>query len=126
MDVFEDRAGFESSAKVLSLIEAKGSDGCISAMTVPILWFLAEKSRFKTDSKKIVNDIIKGLFIISLDSTILNRAFESNLDDFEDAIQLYSAIKGGCATIITRNKKDFRNPKELDILTPEEFLAKMK
>jgi predicted nucleic acid-binding protein len=126
MDVLEDRPRFEPSAKMLSLIQEKKFEGCISAITIPILWFLAEKSRFKTDSKKVVSNIIKGFSIISLDEAILNKAFESNIDDFEDALQLYSAIKGKCDCIITWNKKDFGSPKEIGIQTPEEFLGKVK
>ena len=57
--------------------------------------------------------------IIPLNSKMLRISFASQMNDFEDAIQLNSAIKGGCTTLITRNKKDFGNPKELDILTPQ-------
>ncbi len=126
MDLLEERAGIEASTKIINLIREKKFDGCVSALTVPILWFLAEKNLSGREAKKLVNEAIKGFSIASLDSRILNEAFKSEISDFEDAIQLYSAINSKCGLLITRNKKDFGPNNKLDILTPEEFLTKYK
>jgi predicted nucleic acid-binding protein len=78
------------------------------------------------ESIKDIKALVKHFKIIPLNSQMLDISFASQMDDFEDAIQLNSAIKGGCNTLITRNKKDFGTTKGLDILTPEEFVAKVK
>jgi len=124
MDVLEERTGVESSTRMINLVRERRLDGCISALTVPVLWFLAEKNLSETESKKVISEIIQDFSIIPLDARTLNKAFGSEIDDFEDAIQLYSAINGKCESVITRNKKDFRPNKGISILTPEEFLAK--
>lgn len=42
--------------------------------------------------------------------------------DFEDALQIASAVAGGAAVIITRNTEDFTGSR-VPAMTPEEFLA---
>lgn len=58
-------------------------------------------------------------------SEIVKAAFEEDrIQDFEDAIQFHSA-KDRVDVFITRNKKDYEKvKKEIEVLTPEEFLAK--
>ncbi len=57
---------------------------------------------------------------------MLNNSFESEIPDFEDAIQFYSAKEKDVEIIITRNKKDFMPvEKEIMISTPEEFIKKL-
>ena len=51
------------------------------------------------------------------------RAIGFGLRDFEDALQMGAAASCQAAVILTRNRADFGNPKNLSILTPEEFLA---
>jgi predicted nucleic acid-binding protein len=45
----------------------------------------------------------------------------SDFNDFEDAIQYYTALENNINTIITRNKKDFKTSK-LPVLTAKEYL----
>lgn len=124
MDVFEGREGIETSLKVMELIEENRLKACISALTVPILWFLMEKRMPESEAKAKVTVAIKGFLVVPLNKTILQEAFKSEMADFEDAIQFYSAIKGKCSALVTRNKKDFTIHNKLDVLTPEEFLHK--
>ncbi len=97
--------------------------GHISALSVPIIWFLTEKNVSETEAKTTTKSAIKGFRITTLNPEILNNSFKSEIGDFEDAIQFYSAIKGRSKYLITRNKKDFPKAAKISILTPEEFLS---
>lgn len=121
MDMLEERQGVESSTKIINLVREKKLTCCISALTIPILWFLTEKNLSETEAKTVVHEIVKGFSVTPLNTIIINEAFKSKINDFEDAIQLYSAIKSKSEFLITRNKKDFESNK-ISILTPEEFL----
>lgn len=53
------------------------------------------------------------------------RAFQSKMDDYEDALIAFSAESAGAEILITRNKKDFKHS-PISVLTPEEFLRDFK
>jgi hypothetical protein len=57
-----------------------------------------------------------------LDAQIAHQALDADIEDFEDAIQFFSALRAGATTLITRNPKDFP-AQDLAIQTPAEFLA---
>jgi hypothetical protein len=57
-----------------------------------------------------------------LDAQIANQVIDSDIIDFEDAIQFYSVIRFGAAVLITRNPKHFPSA-DLVIQSPAEFLA---
>jgi hypothetical protein len=48
----------------------------------------------------------------------------SNFNNFGDAVEYFSALHHNCDSIITRNKKDFKNA-TIPVMTPAEFLAAM-
>src|SRR3989339_270946 len=52
------------------------------------------------------------------------RKLKTEFNDFEDAIQYYTAVNNGITLIITRNKIDYKRSK-IDILTAEEFLKSL-
>jgi predicted nucleic acid-binding protein len=45
----------------------------------------------------------------------------SDLSDFEDALQFYNAVESNCDIILTRNAKDFKKA-TLPVMSPDEFL----
>ncbi len=63
---------------------------------------------------------------MALDEKIMDLALrDDKFNNFEDALQYFSAIQNQQHAIITRNKKDFKNA-ELPILTAHEFLSQMQ
>jgi predicted nucleic acid-binding protein len=126
IDVLEGRDGLETSLKVMELVKENKLQGCISALTVPIIWFLIEKHMPEAQAKLETSSITKGFSVVQLSNAILQSAFKSEIDDFEDAIQLSSALKARAEFLITRNKKDFGSPSRVKILTPEEFLSRRR
>ena len=123
VDVLNNRDNFyEASAEVIEKVQSGKESGCISALTVPILWYVLGED---LPPVKEIREIINDFEIIPLTSQIIEASFKSEMKDFEDAIQLNSALKRRCTTLITRNKKDFKI-NTISILTPEEFLASDK
>lgn len=56
------------------------------------------------------------------DANSIDNAIASTFQDFEDAVQHYTAF-GQADIIITRNSKDFLSYSQLPVLTPSEFLT---
>ncbi|RLF99602.1 MAG: PIN domain-containing protein [Candidatus Wolframiiraptor sp.] len=126
MDIFRRRRkGWTYSLEIINRVRNRKIKGYISALTIPILWFLLSKDIPEKDAKNYVKTIIEEFEVIPLDMQIINLSFKSEMEDFEDAIQFTSAISANCKVLITRNKEDFLVAKNnIEILTPEEFLDK--
>jgi len=125
MDIFRRRKGWTYSLEIINRVRNRKIKGYISALTIPILWFLLSKDIPEKDAKNYVKTIIEEFEVIPLDMQIINLSFKSEMEDFEDAIQFTSAISANCKVLITRNKEDFLVAKNnIEILTPEEFLDK--
>lgn len=119
VDVLSVREGYEASAEVIDSIRSGKEDGCLSALTIPIIWYLLGESK---ESIKEIETLTKHFKIVPLNLQVLNSSFKGEMNDFEDSIQLNSALKAGAKFLITRNKRDFWSRSKITILTPEEFL----
>jgi len=60
--------------------------------------------------------------VAAVDKKVIDLSLVSDLKDFEDAVQYYSAIAIQADCLVTRNKIDYQSD-PLPVLTPEEFLA---
>jgi DNA-binding ferritin-like protein (Dps family) len=66
--------------------------------------------------------IMQILEVVTTDKKNISDALESNFNDFEDALQNFSAQNSNqIVIIITRNISDY-NKSKLVIITPENFL----
>ena len=72
-----------------------------------------------------VRNLLSNFRFLSLVSTAneqtVDDALASSFDDFEDALQYYSALQAKAEVIITRNGKDFLNS-ELPVMTARDYL----
>ncbi|MCI9844217.1 type II toxin-antitoxin system VapC family toxin [Flavobacterium pectinovorum] len=78
--------------------------------------------------EKLVLEALKKFRIIcdvsNIDEIVIDKSLISNFNDFEDAVQYFSAVHHKSEIILTRNKKDFKNS-EIPAMTPSEFLASL-
>ena len=68
---------------------------------------------------RIFRDILKP---VDLSVSILDRAIDSSIADFEDAVQYFTAAYSDADYIITRNVKHFPQD-NIPVLTPTAFFA---
>ncbi|MFQ6121063.1 MAG: type II toxin-antitoxin system VapC family toxin [Methanosarcinales archaeon] len=115
-----------ASLEVLNRVKNKKVNGFISALSVPVLYFLRKLP--DREAREKVKKITIGFNIINLTSEIIENAMnDTEFNDFEDAIQFYSAINANVEIIITRNKRHFRCVEnKIKVVTPEEFLEEFK
>lgn len=121
MDLLEKRAEFYQEAQELfTLSDKKNVKLYVSALTLANVHFLLFK-HLKMEARKVLAKFKVLVEVLAIDDKIIDLALTSDLKDFEDAIQYYTAIENEMDIIITRNKKDFKNS-DLPILTAKEFL----
>ncbi|MEK7398065.1 MAG: DegT/DnrJ/EryC1/StrS family aminotransferase [Candidatus Poribacteria bacterium] len=122
-DVLRKRAGWENSKDVIELVDKGYLEGWISSMTKVILYFWGIRRSGEMGARKDSFDITISFNEIPLRSSINSKACSSNLPEFEDNIQIQSALEFSLDAIITRNKKHFQQD-EIPVYIPEEFLEK--
>ncbi len=61
--------------------------------------------------------------IAPMESTTIEKANSLAINDYEDALQYAMALQCGATHLVTRNTKDFKQLKEIEVCTPETFLA---
>jgi len=123
LDFFFDRKPYsDHSAKVLSLCESNEIKGFITPVILSNLYYLLRQS--STHEKVIdkLSQLISITEVLLIDRNSIIHALNSNFNDFEDALQNFSAeCNGNISLILTRNLKDFKNS-SLGVMTPENYL----
>jgi predicted nucleic acid-binding protein len=122
IDLLQKREEFYKEAQVLfTLSDKKKVTLCISSLTIANTYFLLSKHYNSNDARKILAKFKVLVVVLPMDDKIIELALTSDLKDFEDAIQLYTALENNADIIITRNKKDFKK-QSIPILTAKEYI----
>jgi predicted nucleic acid-binding protein len=123
IDVMTKRRGWTESLRVLNLARRFQEIGSwTSAQTLPLIYFFRRRVVDETTARADAQAILKGLQLVPLSQAVLDQAIISASPDFEDNIQLVSAVSISANHLITRNKKDF-DASTMSVLNPEEWLA---
>ena len=123
LDVLYNRDGLVDTSSAFLLKSHINHDKIyISAATLKDIAYFLKKtlhddSLVQKELVKIYSNISK--VISSTADDVINSFYEDG--DFEDNVQINSAIRTMCDAIITRNIKDYKN-KGINCLTPEEYL----
>lgn len=126
LDLLLDREPFTDD--IAGIIEDSLSSNinlCVSPITVTNINYIIEKleNQKKADTQR--KKLLKIVQVENVGQSIISKASNSKFKDFEDAVQNYCAEESGHQIIITRNTKDYKES-DLSILTPKEYLAKIK
>ena len=123
LDVFGRREPFyEDSARIWTLAETGEVTGFVSAMSFPNIFYVLRRAKGNEIARKAMRIMRDTFSFVPLDLQITNQAIDSDIKDFEDAIQFFSALRVGADSLITRNTKDFPTG-DVPIQTPAEFIA---
>ena len=63
--------------------------------------------------------------IVPLETDVIDKALDLRANDFEDALQYFSAVQANADCLVTRNIKDYGFAK-MEVLNSQTFLAKYK
>lgn len=113
---------FDDVAKILSFSESNDNVQLyVSSLSIVNANYIACKFTSKTKVIESLKTLRLAFEIIDVSVKEIDGALYSNFNDFEDAVQYFTALKKNCNYIITRDVKDFKNSKIL-ALSPKEFL----
>ncbi len=122
VDLLAKRFNFYQEAQELfTLADEKKVKLYISSLTFANTHYILTKGLNTDVVRKILIKLKLLVTILPLDEKIIDLALSSDFNEFEDAIQYYSAVENDLDMIITRNKKDFKSSR-LIVLTAKEYL----
>ena len=112
------------AARLFTLINQNKITAYTSPLIFANLHYLLKKQTTNFVALKSLRKLKTLINILPIDERVIEQSLNSEFNDFEDAIQYYTAVNNGITLIITRNKIDYRRSK-IDILTAEEFLKSL-
>ena len=119
LDVFLKREPFyRDSKKILQMVKDMEIDGYVSVQTLKDIYFLYKKSGTK-DPLYPIQVLLLFFEVLDVTRDDLISVLTSNIDDLEDGLIAFSAIRNGVNTIITRNEKDFSEA-EMAVINPKD------
>ena len=83
--------------------------------------YIAKKGITRVRLYELLSDLRSNVHVVMVGEECVDSALQLKANDFEDAIQYFSAKQGNADFIITRNKADFYFS-DIPVLEPKEFL----
>ncbi len=111
---------YTAAAKFFTYIDKSDFSAVTSPVVISNIFYILQKLKGRDFALKNIRKLRVLLGIITIDEKIIDLALASDIKDFEDAIQLYTAKQNNIEFLITRNVKDYSD-KDINIMTAEEF-----
>ncbi len=125
LDVLAEREPhYIHAARLFTLIDQNEIIAYTSPLIFANLHYLLKKETTNLLALKSLRKLKTFINILPIDERVIEQALNSEFNDFEDAIQYFTAVNNGITLIITRNKIDYKRSK-IDVLTAEELLKSL-
>jgi len=125
LDVVLNRKPFvEYASLIWRLAELKEIAAYVSTTSITDIYYICRKHAGKEKARDFIADILNIFILADIDESGFRDALDSDISDFEDAVQYVISKRAGCNAFLTRNKGDFGN--KSDALDPAEFIDKLK
>jgi len=123
LDVLLERENFYINAKKIMALGAKKQIIIFcSPIIITNVFYIVRKAKGGATAFSIIKNLLENCKILSVGEFEIISAINSEFNDFEDAIQYYTALRNPkIKGIITRNIADYKKA-ALPIYTPESFL----
>jgi predicted nucleic acid-binding protein len=123
LDVLQKREPFyEASASLLAAVETGRVQGYVAAHSLTTLFYLIQKGKSSAEARAIITNLLQFIKVVPIDQSTLEQALNLDFQDFEDAVQMISAVKCKADCLVTRNTKDYQ-PALLPVMQPVDFLG---
>lgn len=123
LDVVLEREPFKDvAADLVSKVERGNLIGVLGATTLTTIYYLSAKQFGKLRARSTVSDLLSLFHVAPVDLSILVRAAESALEDFEDAVLHEAGIAVGVDAVVTRDPGDFQGGL-ISVLSPQQLQA---
>lgn len=99
---------FQDASLLFQAIDTGEITGYVAATTLTDIFYISRKhTKSLEKARQVIFDVLTILIICPTDRAVLESAFNSGLTDFEDAVQIFSAVAQSLDAIVTRDAKGF-------------------
>lgn len=110
------------SARVLSLADRKGVHLFTSPVCLAIAFYFAEKKSGATAAKKKIGLLCEKIGVaVHTKEDIANITANGSIEDFEDGLEYYAALREKCQYIVTNDVDDFYFS-SITVCSPDTFI----
>jgi hypothetical protein len=121
-DVVLNRKPFvEYASLIWRLAELREIGAYVSTTSITDIYYICRKLAGKEKARDFIADILNIFILAEIDESGFRDALDSDISDFEDAVQYVISKRAGCESFVTRNKKDFGD--RPNVLEPSEFIS---
>jgi len=111
----------QEAAQLFNLADHKKVQLYISSLCLNNIYYLLRKVIGHKKTLLLLQQLVEIAEILAVDKQVVINALKSGFNDFEDALQNFTAIENGNIDIIvTRNLKDYKQSK-LNVMTARSF-----
>jgi len=123
IDLLSRREPFYAEAATLfSMADRKQIEIAVSSLTIANTSYALQRQLDSRKTKSVLRNLRLIVKILPLDEKVVDLALnDETFSDFEDSLQIFTAIEHGQELIVTRNLKDFKNSK-LPAMTAKQFI----
>jgi len=126
LDILLARRSFvESASRVFALVEQSRIEASLCATTVTTVDYLLTQSLSRDEGRQALRGLLDLFEIAPVNRSVIEKALQSKIEDFEDAVLEQAGCLTGAEAIITRNTKDFRKS-SIKALDPAELLLALE
>jgi predicted nucleic acid-binding protein len=101
---------FQPAVDLFTLIEENRVKGFVSPLIFSNLYYILRKVESRHFARDVLSRLKALLGVLTIDEKIIQLSLLSNFNDFEDAIQYYTAMENHLDYLVTRNKNDYKEP----------------
>jgi predicted nucleic acid-binding protein len=109
------------AAELFSLADSGKINIYVTPIIITNIHYILRKAVGKDKTIKSLLKLKLLVKILAVDEKIVELALTSDFNDFEDAVQYYTARENNIPILLTRNKKDFKKA-GIVIMTAEEYI----
>ncbi|MBD1854138.1 MULTISPECIES: type II toxin-antitoxin system VapC family toxin [Leptolyngbya] len=127
LDFLLQREPFSQDAELLfQAIDVGEVIGYVTATTLTDIFYISRRhTRSIEQARQAVSETLTAMMVCPVDRVVLDSAFNSGVLDFEDAVQIFSAVAQGLAAIVTRDVQGFLNS-PIPVLSIQELLQQVR
>lgn len=123
LDVLLRRQPFHQEAlQLFAKVELAEIQGFVGATTVTTLHYLMAKALGAKAARVEIQKILTLFDVALVNRSVLARAVQSKVKDYEDAVLVEAALAAGVDAIVTRDVADFKKA-GLTVYSPKELLG---
>lgn len=124
IDALQSRVPFVEAAQKIFLYSAnKQFEGYITAKASTDIYYLTHRlTHSDVETRTILSKLYTLFHLLDTTSLDCRKAISSEINDYEDAIMVETAIRSEMDCIVTRNVKDY-SKSPITVYEPNEFIS---